>query len=94
MNVVAEKGNEVVLAIINPPEMKSQEPPQSVAVAMKNADSIIRVTDGSDANSPLQEHTIGKGQKGSITQQIMDVYFNTVRGKVAKYDDWLTYVYD
>jgi len=54
---------------------------------------IIFVTDGSDANSPAQEYTIGTGQKGPITQQIMDIYFETVRGKVEKYDGWLTYVH-
>jgi branched-chain amino acid aminotransferase len=55
---------------------------------------IIRVTDVSNANSPAEEHAIGGGQKGPITQQIMDVYFETVRGKVERYDRWLTYVYD
>ena len=52
------------------------------------------VTDGSKENSPSQEFTIGTGQKGPITQQIMDIYFDTVRGKVERYDDWLTYVND
>ena len=45
MNLVSQKGNEAVLSIINPPQYKSQEPPQSVAAAMVNVDTIIRVTD-------------------------------------------------
>ncbi|MFC2165910.1 branched-chain amino acid transaminase [Acidobacteriota bacterium] len=53
---------------------------------------VIRVTDSSNADSTSQEHTISTGQKGPITQQIMEIYFNTVRGKVEKYDTWLTYV--
>lgn len=52
------------------------------------------VTDGSNANSPSQKYTIGTGQKGPITQQIREVYFDTVSGHVEKYDDWLMYVYD
>ncbi len=52
------------------------------------------VTDAPSANSPLQKHTIGTGQKGPITQQIMDVFTDSVRGKVEKYDGWLTYVND
>lgn len=55
---------------------------------------VICVTDGSNLNIPSQEHTIGTGQKGPITQQIMDVYSDSVRGKVEKYYDWLTHVND
>lgn len=56
--------------------------------------SVTCVTDGSKANNPTQKYTIGTGQKGPITQQIRDVYFDTVRGNVEKYDHWLTYVND
>lgn len=45
MNVASSMGAEATLTIINPPEMRAQEPPASVAAAMKSVDSIIRVSD-------------------------------------------------
>ncbi|MFH1651128.1 MAG: hypothetical protein ABID87_03350 [Chloroflexota bacterium] len=45
MEVADSMGAEAVLTVINPPEQKGQEPPASVAAAMKHADAIIRVTD-------------------------------------------------
>lgn len=32
---------------------------------------------------------IGDGKIGPITQQVQDTYFDVVRGKIAKYRDWL-----
>jgi len=55
---------------------------------------ITQVTDGSKPTSPAQDYVIGTGQKGSITQQIKSIYFDTVKGKIERYGDWLTYVQD
>jgi len=55
---------------------------------------ITKVTDGSNANNPSQEMPIGNGQKGPIFEQIKTIYFDTVRGKVERYEGWLMYVDD
>ncbi|UCG64801.1 MAG: hypothetical protein JSW12_19655 [Deltaproteobacteria bacterium] len=55
MNVVNSMGAEPVLIVINPPEFSGQEPPESVAVAMKSADAIFRLT-----NRTAQVHTTAR----------------------------------
>lgn len=44
MNVVGSMQAEVVMAVINPPEMRGAEPPAPVAEAMKKVDTSIRVS--------------------------------------------------
>jgi branched-chain amino acid aminotransferase len=42
---------------------------------------------------PIREYdsrTIGSGARGSITGSLQSAYFDLVRGKSAKYKDWLT----
>lgn len=41
----------------------------------------------------IDHHPIGSGKMGPITQKLQETYFNIVRGKNAKYIDWLTPVY-
>ncbi|MBN1221764.1 MAG: branched-chain amino acid transaminase [Candidatus Aminicenantes bacterium] len=55
---------------------------------------ITHVTDGADRSAPEREYTIGSGEKGKLTQQIKEVFFDTVTGKIERYESWLTYVYD
>lgn len=45
MNVVNSMGAEAVLTIITPPEITGDEPPPSVAAAMKSVNTIFRITD-------------------------------------------------
>ncbi|MFC2003102.1 aminopeptidase [Chloroflexota bacterium] len=45
VNVVTEMGAEAVLAVINPRDIRGQEPPASVAVAMKSVNAIFRITE-------------------------------------------------
>ncbi|MFC2003910.1 aminopeptidase, partial [Chloroflexota bacterium] len=44
-NVATEMGAEAVLAVINPRDIIGQEPPTSVAVAMKSVNAIFRITE-------------------------------------------------
>lgn len=41
----------------------------------------------------IDRRVIGDGKMGPITQKIYDLYFDIVRGKVAKYRHWCTPVY-
>jgi branched-chain amino acid aminotransferase len=58
---------------------------------------ICQVTDGSD-NTLDRNHwkssKIGDGKPGPVTLKIAEKYGDIVRGKVAEYPDWLTFVYD
>ena len=45
------------------------------------------------AVSEIDHRKIGCGKMGPVGQKLQDMYFNTVRGKSAKYADWLTPVY-
>jgi branched-chain amino acid aminotransferase len=38
----------------------------------------------------LDDRQIGTGKPGPITQKIQQIYFDTIRGKVDKYKEWLT----
>lgn len=45
--------------------------------------------------TPIREvdnRPIGNGSRGPITEKLQALYFDTVKGKVEKYQDWLTYV--
>lgn len=41
----------------------------------------------------VDHRPIGTGQMGPVVAQLRDLYFNTVRGNVAKYRDWCAPVY-
>jgi len=51
---------------------------------------VVHVTDGSDAKKEAKEYTIGNGQVGPITQQLIKAFKDAVRGKTARYEKWLT----
>jgi branched-chain amino acid aminotransferase len=40
----------------------------------------------------LDEHTYGDGKPGAITRRIQQTYFDTVHGKLPRYESWLTVV--
>ncbi|MBI2341079.1 MAG: branched-chain-amino-acid transaminase [Deltaproteobacteria bacterium] len=40
----------------------------------------------------LDDRTIGSGKPGPITQKVQQAYFDIIRGKVKKYEEWLDYV--
>lgn len=40
----------------------------------------------------LDNHQVGTGQPGSVTRKVQEIYFNTIRGKVAQYSEWLDLV--
>ena len=42
----------------------------------------------------IDHRLVGDGKIGSITKKIQDIYFNIVKGKVEKYKNWCTPVYD
>jgi branched-chain amino acid aminotransferase len=45
--------------------------------------------------TPIREldgRTIGAGGRGPVTKKIQTIFFDTVKGKNPKYEDWLTYV--
>jgi branched-chain amino acid aminotransferase len=45
--------------------------------------------------TPIREldgRTIGAGGRGPATKKLQDIFFDTVKGKNLKYEDWLTYV--
>jgi len=40
----------------------------------------------------LDERTVGAGKPGPVTQKIQSIFFDTVKGRSAKYERWLTYL--
>ena len=44
--------------------------------------------------SSIDKRLIGDGKMGKITSQLQKLYFDVVKGKVAKYKDWCVPVYD
>ncbi len=42
----------------------------------------------------IDNRNLGDGKIGKITKFLQDKYFDTVRGKISKYKDWCTSVYD
>jgi branched-chain amino acid aminotransferase len=60
-----------------------------------NADEVFLCGTGAQL-SPVVEidrRAIGGGRPGPITRQLHDIYFDSVRGRVDAYRDWLTPVY-
>lgn len=53
---------------------------------------ITRITDGSDPKNE-KEYVIGDGKPGEKTRALAKLYGDVVRGKVEKYERYLTYVY-
>jgi branched-chain amino acid aminotransferase len=45
------------------------------------------------AITSIDHRPIGDGQVGPIVRRISRIYFEAVRGKNAKYKDWLTPIY-
>jgi branched-chain amino acid aminotransferase len=54
--------------------------------------AITNVIDGSDPSAAPKKHSIGEGRPGPVTTRLRDLYMDTVRGKVRKYEKWLTHV--
>jgi branched-chain amino acid aminotransferase len=54
--------------------------------------AITEVVDGSNPAGKPKKHTIGPGRPGPVTTRLRDIYMDTVRGEVKKYEKWLTYV--
>lgn len=42
----------------------------------------------------LDDRPIGSGEPGPITRMVQEAYADLVRGRIAEYDHWLTYVKD
>ncbi|MBI5096042.1 MAG: aminotransferase class IV, partial [Nitrospirae bacterium] len=45
--------------------------------------------------TPIREvdnHVIGTGKPGPVTQRLQDAFFNIVQGREKRYKDWLTYL--
>ncbi|MFW6131844.1 MAG: branched-chain amino acid transaminase [Candidatus Aminicenantaceae bacterium] len=55
---------------------------------------IIKITNGSDPDSPKKEYIIGSGKRGEISDKIDKIFRDTLTGKTDKYEHWLDYVYD
>ncbi|MEX1287381.1 MAG: branched-chain amino acid transaminase [Acidimicrobiia bacterium] len=58
------------------------------------ADEVFLVGTAAEV-TPLREvddRPIGTGEPGPITRMVQEAYADVVRGKVARYDHWLTYV--
>jgi branched-chain amino acid aminotransferase len=41
----------------------------------------------------VDHRDVGQGEIGAVTKRISKVYFDAVRGKDARYRDWLTPIY-
>jgi len=77
-----EMGTEVVVRTIDRSELYS-------------ADEVFLCGTGAQI-SPVVEidhRTVGTGEVGPITRRIAELYFDTVRGKLPAYSDWLTPIY-
>lgn len=46
------------------------------------------------AVTSVDKRPVGNGKTGEITSQLQKLYYDVVHGKVAKYKDWCTAVYD
>lgn len=45
--------------------------------------------------TPIREvdgNTIGEGRRGEVTEELQKIFFDTVRGKVPDYEEWLDYI--
>jgi len=77
-----EMGTEVVVRTIDRSELYS-------------ADEVFLCGTGAQI-SPVVEidhRSVGNGEVGPITRRIAELYFDTVRGKLPAYSDWLTPIY-
>ena len=45
------------------------------------------------AVTQIEHRPIGTGKMGAITNQLRNLFFDVVEGRVPKYRDWLTPVY-
>jgi branched-chain amino acid aminotransferase len=59
------------------------------------ADEAFMVATGAQlvAITSVDHRKIGTGSMGPVTQKLREIYFNVVRGKVAKYRQWCYPVY-
>lgn len=55
---------------------------------------IVHVSDCSKAKEKKKSYAIGSGKPGKMTLSLIKTYHDLVRGKIKKYEKWLTYVYD
>lgn len=55
---------------------------------------IVNVSDCSRAKGKKKGHAIGSGKPGKITLSLIKTFHDLVRGKIKKYEKWLTYVFD
>jgi len=40
----------------------------------------------------VDDKKINNGKPGKITKQIQTIYFDLIRGKIERYNNWLTYI--
>ena len=52
---------------------------------------IARITDGSQADLPDKEYTVGNGMPGPVTNKLKQIFMEIVGGKHPEYEDWLEY---
>lgn len=52
---------------------------------------IARITDGSQADLPDKEYTVGNGIPGPVTNKLKQIFMEIVGGKHPEYEDWLEY---
>ena len=59
------------------------------------ADEVLFAGTGAQVSAVVEidHRPIGNGKMGPVTAKLQDAYFGIVRGKNAKYSDWLTPVY-
>lgn len=53
---------------------------------------IVQVVDGSNPKKTAKTHTIGTGLKGEVTRLLAATFQDAVRGKLPRYEKWLTHV--
>ncbi len=53
---------------------------------------IIEVTDASELEASPKKYTIGSGRVGETTARLRQMFGDIVKGKIARYNKWLTYV--
>jgi len=55
---------------------------------------IVNITDGSDPQAGRRNYPVGTGKTGDIVRKIRSAYMDVVRGKIGKFEKWLTFVND
>ncbi len=81
INIARDQGIEVVETSINLDELKKADEVFFTGTA-------VEVT----GIAQIDDTRIGKGEMGTITEQLKDIYMQTVGGRNGKYEGWLTYV--